>query len=532
MRVAVIGAGPAGLSCADKLKNLDKNIQIDIYEKSNYIGGISKTINYKNNRIDIGGHRFFSKSDEVMKWWTEKFPIDPNSISDDKLITYRKSSRNIDGFKVATQKEIDSGRVLLLRKRKSRILYQRKLYDYPLRLNRTTIKNIGLARMLEIGFSYLISKFNTKEPNNLEECIEGKFGRKLYQMFFESYTYKVWGRIPKQISADWGAQRIKGLSIRKVLIDIIKKYLSRLNKSQNSIDQKGTETSLIERFLYPKYGPGHMWEEVANDLISDGVSITKEAEVKEIFLDDEDNKVKSIKIKIKGKYEIHSYDYIISTMPISELMGSINGKNKMKFFPNSTQDIAYNLPYRDFITVGLLLNNIHTPNGDDLDDTWIYVQESDVKVGRLQIFNNWSPYLVANKDKKWVGLEFFCQEGDEIWSLKDEELIALAKTELQKLMLCENSDFVDGTVIREKKTYPAYFDSYMNFDILKHKFDEIENLFLIGRNGMHKYNNQDHSMLTGFRAAELIFKGKTSKKDKNMLWEINAEKDYHEIKKN
>ena len=192
MRVAIIGAGPAGLSCADKLKNLDKNIQIDIFEKSNYIGGISKTINYKNNRIDIGGHRFFSKSDEVMKWWANKFPIDPNSISEDKLITYRKSSRNIDGFKVATQKEIDSGRVLLLRKRKSRILYQRKLYDYPLRLNRNTIKNIGLTRMIEIGFSYLFSKLNTKEPSNLEECIKGKFGKKLYQMFFESYTYKVW----------------------------------------------------------------------------------------------------------------------------------------------------------------------------------------------------------------------------------------------------------------------------------------------------------------------------------------------------
>ena len=529
MRVAVIGAGPAGLSFADKLKNLDKNIQIDIYEKSNFIGGISKTINYKNNRIDIGGHRFFSKSDEVMKWWADKFPIDPNSIHEDKLITYRKSSRNIDGFKVATQKEIDSGRVLLLRKRKSRILYQRKLYDYPLKLNKTTIVNIGLIRMIEIGFSYLISKFNTKDPINLEECIKGKFGRKLYKMFFESYTFKVWGRMPKQISADWGSQRIKGLSIRKVLIDIFQKFFSSLNNTHNSIDQKGTETSLIERFLYPKYGPGHMWEEVANDLILDGVSINKETEVKGIFLDDE-NKVKSIKLKNKGKYSILSYDYVISTMPISELMASISGKNKNKIFPESSQEIAYNLPYRDFITVGLLLHNIHTPDGDDLDDTWIYVQDSDVKVGRLQIFNNWSPYLVANKDKKWVGLEFFCQEGDEIWNLKNEEIISLAKYELQKLRLCEEGDFIDGTVIREKKTYPAYFDSYKDFDLLKHKFDEIENLFLIGRNGMHKYNNQDHSMLTGFRAAELIFKRKTSKKDKNILWEINSENSYHEIK--
>ena len=532
MKVAVIGAGPAGLSFADKLKNLDKNIQIDIYEKSNFIGGISKTINYKDNRIDIGGHRFFSKSDEVMKWWAEKFPIDPNSITEDKLITYRKSSRDIDGFKVATQKEIDSGRVLLLRNRKSRILYQRKLYDYPLKLNKNTIKNIGLKKMVEIGFSYLKSKFNQKEPKNLEECITGKFGRKLYKMFFESYTYKVWGRLPSQISADWGAQRIKGLSIRKVLIDILKKYFSSFSKSKTSIDQKGTETSLIERFLYPKYGPGQMWEEVAKDLISNGVSISKRSEVSEILLSDKENKVQSIKIKKEGQFQTYSYDYIISTMPISELMDSITGKQKNQLFSENIQEIAYNLPYRDFITVGLLLNNIHTPNGDELDDTWIYIQESDVKVGRLQIFNNWSPYLVSNKDKKWVGLEFFCQEGDEIWNLKDEELICLAKNELKKLKLCEEDDFIDGTVIKEKKTYPAYFDSYTNFDKLKEKFDEIENLFLIGRNGMHKYNNQDHSMLTGFRAAELIFKGKTSKKEKNMLWEINAEKDYHEIKRN
>jgi len=217
-------------------------------------------------------------------------------------------------------------------------------------------------------------------------------------------------------------------------------------------------------------------------------------------------------------------------MPISELMSSIKGQNKLNLFPSDIQQIAKSLPYRDFITVGLLLKDLHSPNGDELDDTWIYVQESDVKVGRLQIFNNWSPFLVADLSTKWVGLEFFCNEGDDLWNLSDNELVDLAKKELSLLKLCNLNDFIDGTVLREKKTYPAYFDSYKNFDDLKDKFDNISNLFLIGRNGMHKYNNQDHSMLTGFRAAELINRNQTQKEFKSNLWEINAEKEYHEIK--
>ncbi len=534
MKIAVIGAGPAGLAFSDRIKNLDNSVSIDIYEKSNYIGGISKTVNYKNNRIDIGGHRFFSKSDEVMKWWANKFPIDPSVMEkdDSTLVTYRNQSRTIDGFRVATQEEIKRGKVLLLRNRKSRILYQRKMYDYPLKLNKTTFKNIGLKRMTTIGFSYLLSKFNFKEPNNLEEFIISKFGRKLYSMFFESYTYKVWGRKPNQISADWGAQRIKGLSITKVVLDIFKKLFSSQKKdSNNSIGQKNTETSLIERFLYPKFGPGQMWEEVANDLEKEGVKIHKDCMVKELFLDTSEKKIKKITVVYSnGDHSTLDYDFVISTMPISELMNSIKGEKKSSLFPSEIQDIAQNLPYRDFITVGLLLDNLSDPDGKLLDDTWIYVQESDVKVGRLQIFNNWSPFLVSDQTKKWVGLEFFCDEGDELWQKTNSELISLAKEEMAKLKLCSENDFVDGTVLREKKTYPAYFDSYQNFDLLKDKFDEINNLFLVGRNGMHKYNNQDHSMLTAFRAAELIIDKKTDKDSKKTLWEINAEKEYHEIK--
>ena len=534
MKVAVIGAGPAGLAFSDKLKSLDKDVQIDIYEKSNYIGGISKTVKYNGNRIDIGGHRFFSKSDEVMSWWAEKFPIDPTSLSQDRIITYQNSSRSADGFRLANKEEINSGKVMLLRQRKSRILYGRKLYDYPLKLNINTIKNIGIFKMLGIGKSYASSKFRKNKPKNLEEFIISKFGQKLYSMFFESYTTKVWGRHPTGISAEWGAQRIKGLSVRKVLQDIFYKGLSKIMPSSSSeIGQKNTETSLIEKFLYPKYGPGQMWEKVADDLRKNGVNIYMNKKIVEIELDSlqKKHKIKSITIESSnGEKEIKDYDFVISTMPINELINGIKGNNLDQIFPNNIRKIAKDLPYRDFITVGLLLKSLKDPSGQEIDDTWIYVQESDVKVGRLQIFNNWSPHLVSDPSKYWVGLEYFCNKGDQLWNLSNEELISLAKKEMSKLKLCNKSDCLDATVLREPKTYPAYFDSYKDFDELRKRFNKINNLFLIGRNGMHKYNNQDHSMLTGFRSAELIAKNTTKASDKDKIWEINAEQEYHEEK--
>jgi len=532
MKVAVIGAGPAGLAFTDRLKELLPNAAVDIYEKSSYIGGISKTVNYKGNRIDIGGHRFFSKSDEVMAWWAEKFPIDPNSVPKDRIITYRNSSRSTDGFRLADEAEINSGRVMLLRNRKSRILYGRKLYDYPLKLNIRTIQNIGLLRMIGIGGSYLLSKVKTKSPENLEEFIVSKFGKKLYAMFFESYTKKVWGRHPREISAEWGSQRIKGLSIRRVVLDIGQKaFTALMPDSQQVIGQKNTETSLIERFLYPKYGPGQMWEEVAKDLLKKGVILNMNSQVIELFLDNNKKEISAITIRDSNDLlTSKEYDYIISTMPISELVKGLKGDKVDELFPARLQEIASNLPYRDFITVGLLLNSLEGPDGIELDDTWIYIQESDVQVGRIQIFNNWSPYLVADPNHKWVGLEFFCNQGDNLWNLSDIELIELAKDEMCRLQLCKEQDFVDSTVIREPKTYPAYFDTYKQFDELTERFDLIENLFLIGRNGMHKYNNQDHSMLTGFRAAELIAKAQINPEQKSKLWLINAEQEYHEEK--
>ena len=534
MKVAVIGAGPAGLAFADRLISIYPKAKIVIYEKSNYIGGISKTINYKGNRIDIGGHRFFSKSDEVMKWWANKFPIDPTSFSTDKMITYQNSSRSVDGFRLANKKERELGRVMLLRKRKSRILYNRKLYDYPLKLNMKTLKNIGLFNMFGIGRSYIASKFRMNKPSNLEDFIISKFGKKLYSMFFESYTEKVWGRHPNAISAEWGAQRIKGLSVRKVILDIIQKGLKKITPySSSEIGQKNTETSLIEKFLYPKYGPGQMWEEVANDLRQEGIVIHMNQEVIQLHLDilGKSSQVNSITIKDKnGKEHTEKYDYVISTMPVNELVEGFVSDKLDEFFPKEIRNIASELPYRDFITVGLLLNSLKDPSGNIIDDTWIYVQESDVKFGRLQIFNNWSPHLVSDQKKYWVGLEYFCNRGDQLWTSSDNDLINLAKREMCKLNLCKENDCIDATVIREAKTYPAYFDAYKEFDKLIEKFNHINNLFLIGRNGMHKYNNQDHSMLTGFRAAELIVKNQTSAIEKSKLWLINTEQEYHEEK--
>tara|TARA_Y100001968_G_scaffold46755_1_gene36906 strand:- start:855 stop:2459 length:1605 start_codon:yes stop_codon:yes gene_type:complete len=530
MKVAVIGAGPAGLAFSDKLIELRKDVSIDIYEKSNYIGGISKTINYKGNRIDIGGHRFFSKSDEVMKWWTNKFPIDTSTLNKSDKIYYQNANREIEGFKTVRDDNKTNNRIMLVRKRKSRILYAGKLYDYPLKLNLKTIQNIGSLNLINVGLSYLRSKTNNKKAKNLEDFIISRFGYKLYSMFFESYTEKVWGRHPKDISPEWGAQRIKGLSIRKVIINIFQKVLSNvLNTNSSGISQKATETSLIERFLYPKYGPGQMWEAVADDLKEENVNIFMNTPIIGIHFSTDNKLAEALSYRDKnGIIHNQKYDYIISTMPIKELIKSSTSNSKYPVFTNEILNIADSLPYRDFITVGLLINNISGPQNELLDDTWIYVQEPNVKVGRIQIFNNWSPYLVADNNLYWIGLEYFCNQNEELWNKSDDELINLAKKEIVDLNLTNSGSFIDSTVIREPKTYPAYFDSYERIDHLINSVNKIKNLYLIGRNGMHKYNNQDHSMLSGFRAAELIAKGNNDIKSKEELWKINAEQEYHE----
>lgn len=529
----IIGAGPAGLTAAYEL--LDKtDIKPIIYEMTEDIGGISKTVKYKGNRMDIGGHRFFSKNDRVMEWWQNIMPLQGAPAKDDAVLgrdiplcqeCLKREICHENSQKIAAPDPEKEDKVMLNRGRLSRIFFLRKFFNYPVTLNSNTIMNLGALRMLKIGLSYAkISLSPIKEEKSLEDFFINRFGRELYLTFFKDYTEKLWGVPCNEIKPDFGAQRVKGLSITKVVSHAIKSSLSK----DSSIEQKKVETSLIEQFMYPKFGPGQIWEEVARIIIENGGEIHFNQEV--IGIEHDDNEIKQIKIKdvSTGEIKTHEGDYFFSTMPVKDLI------NATENVPENVQDIASGLMYRDFITVGLLLNELKIKNetkqktiNNIVPDNWIYIQERDVKLGRLQIFNNWSPYLVKNDSKTWIGLEYFCSEGDELWNMSGDEFSRFAIDELAKIDIINKEDVLDSVVIKVPKTYPAYFGTYEHFDSLKEFTDKFENLFLIGRNGMHRYNNMDHSMLTAMTAVENIMNNVNSKDN---LWLINAEEEYHEEK--
>ena len=496
----IIGAGPAGLTAAyELLKKTD--IKPVIFEMSSDIGGISKTVNYKGNRIDIGGHRFFSKSDRVMNWWRNIMPLQGSSARDDIILNRDVA---VSEEKNAPDPEKDD-LVMLIRKRISRIFFMRAFFDYPISMKLDTFKKLGIIRILLIGFSYIKSRLFLKKEKSLEDFFINRFGRVLYELFFKDYTEKVWGVACNKIKPEWGAQRIKGLSISKAIKHAFKIFLSR----DRSIAQKETETSLIEWFSYPKLGPGQLWEEVAKQIKAMGGEIYLEHKV--VSINASEKLVQSVQIEhIKDKNKIeHRCNFLFSTMPVQELIESFTC-----FVPDDVKKVARGLMYRDFITVGLLLKKMKIKNtttiltvNDIVPDNWIYIQERDVKLGRLQIFNNWSPYMVKDPDTVWLGLEYFCNEGDTLWSRSDNEFISFAIEELSKIDIISKPDVLDATVIRMPKTYPAYFGSYDDFNLIRGFTDKIENLFLIGRNGMHKYNNADHSMLTAMTAVENIING-------------------------
>lgn len=500
----IIGAGPAGLTAAFELL-AKTDIKPIIFEQTSDIGGISKTVNYKGNRIDIGGHRFFSKSDRVMSFWLNILPMEQIGTS-------------------ADPQKID--KVMLLRQRLSRILFLRKFFDYPISLTLKTVKNLGVVRMLKIGLSYMKAQvFKIKEEKSLEDFLINRFGRELYNTFFKDYTEKVWGVSCSKIKPEWGAQRIKGLSITKAIIHAVKAII----KKDPSIGQKEIETSLISQFLYPKFGPGQLWEAVADIVKSKGGQIFLNH--KAIGINLQDNKIISVRIKNEetGEQKECIADYIFSTMPVKDLIEAIK-----QDIPETVRKTASGLCYRDFITVGLLVKKLKIKNDTQrktinniVPDNWIYIQEPDVRIGRLQIFNNWSPYMVADENNAWLGLEYFCNQGDDLWNIPDEKFKSLAIGELAKIGIIDFADVLDSVVIRIEKTYPAYFGSYDNFDIVKNYLNRFENLFLIGRNGMHRYNNQDHSMLTAMTAVENIASGITTKEN---IWKVNAEEEYHEKK--
>lgn len=518
MKKAIIaGGGPAGLTAAYELIK-HTNIHPIVLEATHTFGGISQTVQYKGNRMDIGGHRFFSKSKEIMDWWNDLMPIQGAPSCDDILLNKHKKpllNNGVDPEKVDV--------VMLYRQRVSRIFFLRKFFDYPISLKLDTFTNMGLSRTMKAGFGYIGAQMFKRPETSLENFYINRFGKPLYQMFFEDYTEKVWGIHPSNLGADWGSQRVKGLSVSAVIKDMITKKLNKKNDNQK------VETSLIEQFIYPKYGPGQLWELVAKKVKENNGEVYLNREVKKINI--KDNRINSVAFEENGKYIALPCDYFLSTMPIKDLVEAFEGIE----IPDDVKRIAENLPYRDFITVGLLLKKLKIKNktkiityANRIPDTWIYIQERDVKLGRLQIFNNWSPYLVKDyKNTMWIGLEYFCTEGDDLWSMKKEDFIEMAINELEKIDVIDKRDVLDAVQIKIKKAYPSYFGTYYELDKVKEFIDKIENLYCLGRNGQHRYNNMDHSMLTAIEAVRNI---KNNRISKDNIWAVNTEETYHESK--
>ncbi len=655
--IVIIGAGPAGLTAALELLR-GARCRVIVLEASGDLGGISKTVQFKGNRIDIGGHRFFSKSDWVMDWWQEILPIaspevgavlgvepghapgagselEPgrNLAPGGKLapgqeveITYQNARRTVrprarngerpsPGTVAApsppglTSTNPDAGRanfhegpaapqtmkgstgvfhanqaqtraslrpdssdqVLLVRNRLSRIYFEGRFFSYPVKANLDTALKLGPLRVGRMLGSYAWARAFPRRPEvSLEDFLLNRFGRELYETFFQHYTEKVWGVPCTKISAEWGAQRIKGLSVTRALLHALKAPLTSLGLGGGA---GPVNTSLIERFLYPKYGPGQMWETVAARVVALGGEIRLWQRAVGLELDDgrsgamgpgpDGSRVRAVTVEDTrtGERQRLAADYVISTMPVSELIAALGDAA-----PPRVIEVAQGLEYRDFITVGLLLRRLRQTPGalpgsaiHLVPDNWIYIQDRRVQVGRLQFFNNWSPWLVADPNTVWIGMEYFCREGDELWSRPDGALLAFAVGELAALGLADPADLLDGLVLRTPKAYPGYYGSYGQFGVIRDFTDSIPNLFLIGRNGMHRYNNQDHSMLTARYAAEAILadrpNGRADKQgmgglggmdstdgmevrerknrrdgpaSKRAIWEVNIDDDYHE----
>ena len=466
--VVIIGAGPAGLTAASEL--CKAGVSTDMLEKDQIVGGISRTVSYKGYLFDIGGHRFFTKVKAVEDMWHEYMQND-----------------------------------FLHRSRISRILYNGNFFNYPLKIS-NALSGLGLTTSVLVGFSYLrIRLFPIRDERSFEDFVCNLFGRRLYLIFFKTYTEKVWGIPCNEISAEWAAQRIKGLS----LVSAVKNAIigNRFTTKQTVIK------TLIDSFHYPRLGPGMMWEKVASSVMQRGASIRMGANVTVIHRNDEG--VKAVQVTSEdGSSQSYVGTHFISTMPVRELIAAMQ--------PPPPQDVcqaAAKLNYRDFLTVALVIKKDHL-----FDDNWIYIHDESVKVGRVQNFKNWSPEMVPEPGMSCLGLEYFCFEGDGLWTMSDESLIELGKKEMQALGFLQASDVTDGTVVRMPKAYPVYDETYASALATVRGFVETStpNLQLVGRNGMHKYNNQDHSMLTAMLAAENILGAN------NNLWSVNVEKEYHE----
>ena len=518
-KAIIIGGGPAGLTAAYELiKHTD--IKPIIIEQTQYVGGLSKTVNYKGNRIDIGGHRFFSKSDRVIEWWLTILPIEEANAKEFHGLTYHNQFHNVCSDII--QKNTGNGdKVFLLRNRLSSIYHRNNFFPYPLKLSFETLQKLGFIRSIRIIVSYLFARIATIKPEiSLEDFLINRFGKELYLTFFKDYTEKVWGIEPKELPAEWGKQRIKGVSLKKVIKESLASTFFKKKKKWD----KSTETSLIEQFLYPKFGPGQLWEEVAAKVVEGGGEIHYHQKVDKLNIFDK--LVTSIETTDQsGNKGVWDGDYFFSSMPVRELIAGFSNTT----IPTEIAAINNGLLYRDFITVGLLVTEVNIKGQKKIlpKDNWIYIQDGNVKLGRLQIFNNWSPHLVNDQKQIWLGLEYFCNKGDELWNMEDAEFIQFAINELSSTGMIAKDAVVDATILREEKAYPSYFGTYNQFSLLKDYLKEFLNLYPIGRNGMHKYNNTDHSMLTAIASVQNIVSGSP---DKESIWQINTEEDYHESK--
>ncbi|PSR24918.1 UDP-galactopyranose mutase [Sulfobacillus thermosulfidooxidans DSM 9293] len=468
MKVVVIGAGPAGLTAAYELAL--HGIKVVVFEQDpEYVGGISRTVEYANYRFDIGGHRFFSKSQEINNFWVEM-------LGDD----------------------------LLKRQRISRIYYNGKFYDYPLRAS-NAFRNMGLLNTTLCVTDYMKARLSMrKQFLTFEDWVIYHFGRRLYEMFFKTYTEKVWGMKCNEISADWAAQRIKGLNLWNAI---------KTSVFPNSLKDDEVIKTLINEFYYPKLGPGMLWEKVTKEIKQLGAEVFMGYKVTQIF--HKSGLATTVEAKNLDNQVVRlKADKVISTMPLQSLVTALNPAPAFKVIK-----AAEALRYRDFLTVALIIDS-----PDLFPDNWIYIHDPSVKVGRIQNFGNWSPYMVPNSHTSCLGLEYFCSEGDSLWMMDNENLLHFAERELRKLGLLQSAKVIDGTVVRVQKAYPVYDDFYENNVqvIVSELARTCTNLQVAGRNGMHRYNNQDHAMMTGLLAARNILGANYD------LWAVNGDAIYLE----